>query len=609
MINIINKEDCCGCKACGDVCTKGAISFKIDIEGFWYPEVDNILCINCGACNKVCPIENIIQLKKNDLEKSECYAAEHKNLEVVFDSTSGGLFSALADVMYRRNGYVGGALFNKDFSISQYISNSKDDLPKLRSSKYLQSDSEGFYKEVKKLCASGENILVCGTPCQMSALRAYLGKDYDNLIIADFICRGVNSPKIWRKYLDSFEERYGSPVVYAKAKSKEYGWRNLTQKVALANGKSYYETYKNSLWTQGYLATNVYCRPSCYSCHFKDFPRMADITLADFWGIEKYNKTMDKNLGTSLVMLNSRKGQKYFEEVKSRINFIPMPFDSILGGNLALKQPLDPPLVNRTEFFEYAETHTFTELAQKYIYVDRVSLKKMIKKILRLVYHAIFFKHCFNASFFKTICVNRRCHGNYIHLIKGNGIIIDSHTLVKISKNADLSIKGILRLGAKRMKGSSWETRFLVEGDGKVRVDSDCVIGYGSDIEVFDHAELHIKGRSDGVQEVPGSNCNTTIICGNKIEIGNDVMIGRNVIIRDSNGGHYMNLPGYKASRPVIIGDKVWLCESCVIMPGVKIGEGAIVGAGSVVFTNVPAHSLVSGNPAKVVEENVLWKY
>lgn len=222
MINIGTKTDCCGCKACFDICPKNAISFKVDIEGFWYPEVNSELCINCNACNKVCPIENISRLKKNDLEQSECYAAEHKNLEVVFDSTSGGLFSALADIMYRRDGYVGGAIYDENFTIHQYVSNNKEDLPKLRSSKYLQSDSEGFYKEVKKLCIAGELILVCGTPCQMAALRAYLGRDYENLLIADFVCLGVNSPKIWRKYLDSFEERYGSPVVYVKAKSKEY---------------------------------------------------------------------------------------------------------------------------------------------------------------------------------------------------------------------------------------------------------------------------------------------------------------------------------------------------------------------------------------------------
>lgn len=613
MINITEKKDCCGCKACKDVCSQNAIVFKNDIEGFWYPEIDENLCINCGACNRVCPIENIASLKKNDLEQSECYAAEHKNLEVVFDSTSGGLFSALADVMYRKNGYVGGAIFNDDFSVRQFISNNKDDLPKLRSSKYLQSDSEGFYKEVKNLCNSGENVLVCGTPCQMTALRAYLGKDYDNLIIADFICLGVNSPKIWRKYLDSFEERYGYPVIYAKAKSKEYGWRNLTQKVTLANGKSYFETVKKSLWTQGYLSTNAYCRPSCYDCKFKGFPRIADITLADFWGIENYNKTLEKNLGTSLVMINSQKGKKYFEEVKARINFIPMDFKNILPKNPALVKPIAAPKVNRKDFFEFADKHSFSELANKYISKTNLSLtrkcKLFVKKTIKGMYHFVFFKKRYNASFLNTLIVNRKIHGGLFKTIAGNGIVLTSHTIASISKTASVTVHGRFRLGSKKFKNSKWETRFLVEDNAKVLVDSDWIFGYGSDIEVFKNAELHIKGRGEGIDAIPGSNCNTTIICGKKIEIGNDVMIGRNVTIRDNNGGHYMNLPGYKEARPVIIGDKVWLCEGCTIMPGVKIGDGAIIGAGSIVFNNVPANTLVSGNPAKVVEKNVLWKY
>ena len=242
MIHIERKPECCGCNACGDVCPKGAISFEKDNEGFLYPQVDPSKCIECGLCEKTCPVLHSDELKKNDLPESVCYAAEHKNLEVVFDSTSGGLFSALAEQMYRQHGFVGGAVFNEDLSVSQFISADKKDLLRLRSSKYLQSNAEGFYKEVKRLLTAGEQVLICGTPCQMAAMRAYLGKDYENLIIVDFICRGVNSPKIWQKYLQSFEDRYGSKVVFAKAKSKEYGWRNLTQKVRLEDGREFFET-------------------------------------------------------------------------------------------------------------------------------------------------------------------------------------------------------------------------------------------------------------------------------------------------------------------------------------------------------------------------------
>ena len=242
MISIQNKKDCCGCNACGDVCPVGAISFQTDKEGFWYPSVDTGKCIDCGLCEKVCPVINVSALKRNDLLQSLCYAAEHKNLEVVFDSTSGGLFSALAEEVYKMKGYVGGAVYGQDFkSVCHIISNDRKDLVRLRSSKYLQSNLEGFYNKVKELVSSGERVLLCGTPCQMAALRAFLGKDYENLLIVDFICRGINSPKVWEKYLDSFEERYGSKVVWAKSKCKELGWRNLTQKVILEDGRHIYE--------------------------------------------------------------------------------------------------------------------------------------------------------------------------------------------------------------------------------------------------------------------------------------------------------------------------------------------------------------------------------
>ena len=142
MIQIPSKEQCCGCKACGDACSKKAISFKTDIEGFWYPEVDKNLCVDCGLCEKVCPIINIDTLKKNDLPQSECHAAINKNIEVRFDSTSGGLFSALADATYKVGGYVGGAIFTEEYGVKFFISNDKKDLAALRSSKYLQSDTE-----------------------------------------------------------------------------------------------------------------------------------------------------------------------------------------------------------------------------------------------------------------------------------------------------------------------------------------------------------------------------------------------------------------------------------------------------------------------------------
>ena len=597
MINIQNKVDCCGCNACGDACAHGAISFKTDHEGFWYPEVDMQKCTNCGLCEKVCPIINVKELKKNDLPQSICYAAEHKNLEVVFDSTSGGLFSALADIMYKSGGYVGGAVFNDDFSVRQYISNDKKDLPRLRSSKYLQSHLDGFYKQVRDLLKAGEKVLVCGSPCQMAALRAFLHKDYENLIIADYICRGINSPKVWRKYLDSFEERYGSKVVYCKAKSKEYGWRNLTQKVILANGKHYYETKDQSNFTKGYLHTGVYCRPSCYDCKFKGYPRIADITLADFWGIEKVNKSLEKNLGTSLVMINSKKGEAYFEDVKKRINYVQVPFDTIEAGNRSLNLSVDPPKVNREEFFNDLDKMSFLQIAEKYISSKKVCKKAQIKKALKRIRYIMRMTQLNPTALwqlFRYNSLNDIAHGNYI--------LPTPHCTIEVKKGAKIIKKGVLLLGNKKFKHSKLETRLLVDKDATLRYDGWTMIGYGSDIEIFPNAILSFGGGG-------ATNIGATIICGERIEIGKNTMLGRHITIRDNNGSHYMNRQGYKNTRPVIIGDKVWLTEQCTVMPGVKIGDGAIIGALSLVVRNIPAYSLASGHPAEVIDEDILWKY
>lgn len=611
MIQIRNKVDCCGCNACGDVCAHQAITFKIDIEGFWYPEVDMEKCVNCGLCEKVCPIINIDKLKKNDFAEPICYAAIHKNYEVRFDSTSGGMFSAFAEKFYRDKGYVGGAIYNEDWSVRQYISAEKSDLPKLRSSKYQQSDFTGFYRQVRELVKKGEKVLVCGGPCQMAALRSFLGyKDYDNLLILDYVCRGTNSPMISRKFNDYLEAKHNSKIVYKKAKNKELGWKNLTLKNTYANGDNEYITKEANPFTRGYLGTGVFCRPSCYECRFKGFPRIADITLADFWGIEKVAPEMFDNIGTSLVLIGSEKGQHFFDAISSKLKSIKLPYETALDGNRSILQQLQKAKIDRNAFFKDAQTMDFGQLSDKYFPDGRqqFTLKTKVKSFLKIAKAVLSYTSWWSiAPKWKFIYYNFLRSNIKTNILKGGYFLPSSHAVINISKKAKVVLNARFRFGTKRIKSSHLESRLLIEDGANVEINSNFGAMYGADIEVFKGAIFKVEGAE--FDTAGGPNINFTLICGNKIEIGYDVKMGRNVTIRDNNGGHYISMQGYKESQPIKIGNHVWLCEGCTIMPGAKIGDGSIIGAGSVVYGHIPPYSLVSGNPAKVIQTNTYWKY
>ena len=603
MIKITNKIDCCGCNACGDICAHLAISFKADEEGFLYPVVDEEKCVDCKLCEKVCPIINIDSLKKNDFDKPICYAAQNKNLESLFNSTSGSAFAALAERMYKDGGYVGGAIFNEDYSVTQFISSDKADLAKLRNSKYVQSDSQGFYKQVRDLLKSGEKVLVCGLPCQMAALRSFLMKDYENLIIVDLICLGINSPKILRAYLDYMEEKHNSKIVYYKAKNKELGWRQLTTKIVFENGDVEYDKRDTNYFTQGFISTHAFSRPSCYECKFKGFPRIADITLGDLWGAEKIvGSEYDHDLGTSVVMLNSEKGKAYYEKVRTFLRDKEIPFKSTLPGNKALVTPLSRPQIDREQFYRDLNNIKFEDFAKKYIKLPsetQTSLRYKLRNIFKFVYLTCKASTWSLGTFMKNIYYNCFCKQVDSSIINGRFIIIYKHSIISIAKMAHLKMNGRLHFGAKLTKCSKLESR-LVLLKGSTFVSNGGIILYGADIEVLNNALLELGNVS--------FNTNATIICGDKISIGENVCFGRNVTIRDNNGDHFMSRRTFKSKRPVSIGQHSWICEQSLVMPGSKIGVGVIVGARSMVSGKIPNFTLVSGNPADVVDEDIFWK-
>ena len=610
MITITDRKDCCGCNACGDICAHHAITFETDIEGFWYPVIDKSKCTDCGLCEKVCPELQIVNLKKNDYEyPSHTIAAIHKKMNIRWDSTSGGAFSALAEGMFEQGGYVSGAIYNSDFSVSNYVTNNPGDLGLLRSSKYLQRNASNLYIEIKSLLRKGEKVLACGTPCQMAALRSFLQKDHENLIIVDFICRGVNSPKVYRKYLDSLEKKYGGKVVYVKAKNKELGWRNLTRKVVFDNGKSYYGVGMIDDFRRGYH-TNVFCRPSCYTCQYKGFPRMADITIADYWGIENVDKNLDNNIGTSMILLNSQKGEKFFDLIKDKLEWKETKFETILPGNIALRKSIEPANINRRQFFEDLDKGTFDDVVKKYFPLSSHTRNggwwriKSTLKLIRSLYRKLGFSF---RAYYNFIKINYR-KNTASDFEKNNVIYTMPNTVFDLHPTAKIKIQAPFIYGNNPVKGLKMPTCLRMEANTSLEIHDGPLTRYGRgayNLRYGAYIEIVNGGRL--VIGQGASNVGLTIMCAKEISIGNGVRIGRNVAIRDWNGPHVIINDRYVNHAPVHIEDHVWLCTGCTVMPGVTIGKGSVVAANSTVTKDVPPYSLVAGSPAKVIKENVEW--
>ena len=609
MISINNNIDCCGCNACGDVCAHGAITFKTDIEGFWYPVVDETKCVDCRLCERVCPELHIGELKKNDNNPPVTVAAINKNMAVRWDSTSGGAFSALAEVMYEQGGYVSGAVYDENFLVHNFVSDKPEDLSRLRSSKYLQSNAEGLYVRIRELLRNGKKVLACGTPCQMAALRLFLHKDYDNLVIVDFICRGVNSPKVYRKYLDSLERKYGGKVVYVKAKNKELGWRNLTRKVVFDNGKVYYGVKMDDNFRRGYH-TNVFCRPSCYTCQYKGFPRIADITIADYWGIEKINKNLDNNIGTSMILLNSKKGENFFGQVKDKIEWEYTTFESILPGNVALTKPIEPAKIDRRQFFEDLDKGTFDEVVSKYFPLKTnadLSFRQKLKGILKPYYGLYQYLGFSPKAYINFLKLNYR-KNTESDWMSGHVIYTMPSSTFDIHPSAKIIIKASLLYGKNPVKGMRIPTCLRMEANTTLEIHDGPLTRYGTmpyNLRYGAYIEIVNGGRLTIGQGA--ANVGLTIMCAKEVTIGNGVRIGRNVSIRDWNGSHVIINDHYRNHAPVRIEDHVWLCTGCTIMPGVTVGEGSVVAANATVTRDVPPHSLVGGSPAKVIKENIEW--
>lgn len=398
MLALNNKKDCVGCFACVSKCPSHCTTMIPDNEGFLYPTIEKKHCIDCGLCEKVCPVINKLSLPSI---KPQTYAAKHKDETIRRMSSSGGIFTALAEIILQRKGVVFGAKFNDQWEVVHDYVESVDALSVFRGSKYVQSLIGNSYNKAEGFLKQNRDVLFSGTPCQIAGLRRFLGKNYDNLIAIDFVCHGVPSPKVFRLYLKAFLK--GRQYTDANAntvlappfhslrgisfRDKTTGWKRYSFITQHSPGKdqeliTFRETLNINIFMRGFLH-DIYLRPSCYACPAKSFTSGSDITIGDYWGIEKYYAHFDDDRGTSLVLVSSINGERLYQLIGDRIIGIKTSYEQALRGNPSLECSVKPHPMREYFFINLTEDN----LCHRVVSLTKPTLVQIIKRNISRMLH------------------------------------------------------------------------------------------------------------------------------------------------------------------------------------------------------------------------------
>lgn len=375
---LANANNCTGCGACGAVCPTQAITLCKDSNGFRYPTVDKELCVNCMRCQKVCPC------LKDTVASSELslWAIRNKDEEVLHSSSSGGLFSLLAMVYLRNGGVVCGCAMDDDCKGgSHIIIESADALSRLRGSKYIESSVGDCLATVKKFLDAGRHTLFCGTPCQIAGLKSYLNRQYDQLLTVDFICHGVSSPAVWKRYVETVEQEQNKMAVSASFRDKTIGWHSFSVKLAFSDGSTFTKKLSESLFMRGYLE-NLFLRNSCYSCRFKGDNYYSDLTMADFWGIDEFFPELDDNKGYSLGVAHTQNGQKILEQIQPYADMMELTHSQAFKRNQSYYHKATGNLFRNRALKEFKHM-PFAQVIEKYC---GLSLAAKVRRKLSRVY-------------------------------------------------------------------------------------------------------------------------------------------------------------------------------------------------------------------------------
>lgn len=363
MIDIIDKSSCTGCTACYNICAHAAINMVEDNEGFVYPHVKQDLCVNCGACDKICPIP-----KRDKLDVScsalDSYVAHYSNNDDIwYKSSSGGVFTAIVDYVLENKGVVFGAAYNDRWEVEHKQATTEEEAIAFRGSKYVQSRLNNTFKLIKRYLQEDLLVLFSGTPCQVAGLKEYLRKDYNNLLTVDLLCHCVPSPRIFRDYIKYIQTKYSKKISQINMKDKTLGWDKFqTPRIYFDDGSSLFNIDDTKLW-EAIFYSHIAVRPSCYECKFSNLNRVGDITIGDYWGVEKFHPEYNVPQGASIVLLNNKKGQDAFACFSKSLAFEKTDPIKALPSSLVYSVKPHP---KRNQFWIDYERKSFKRIISKY---------------------------------------------------------------------------------------------------------------------------------------------------------------------------------------------------------------------------------------------------
>lgn len=396
MIKIDKKKDCCGCSACANACPKHCVSMIEDNEGFLYPHIEQDICVNCGLCEKVCPIKNPIEEQVNLEQKAALF--QHKDSQILAESTSGGFFSALSVWVLEKEGVVFGAAYDENLVIRHKYIDSQEDLTQFRNSKYAQSVIGNSFQQAKKFLDENRWVCFSGTPCQLEGLHNFLRREYEKLVMVDVVCHACPSPLFFKKYLAYYESKYRQKITDAKFRDKVYGYKYSVMSLSSKGNKFYKEGIDTDVMLRAFF-NNLTPRPSCFACPSKKRYHVTDFTIWDCFDVEKFSSELDNDKGVTRILLHTPKANEVWKELKSAGNCLEISADAAVSG---VKELIRPVVENphRAEFFADLNSLSTEDVLQKYfpltirhhlekqarLWSNRLGIYNLMKKIFKCIY-------------------------------------------------------------------------------------------------------------------------------------------------------------------------------------------------------------------------------